>query len=563
MKNKIRLLIKKLFEWEYINILIIIFFSFFFLFPFLFKYICGDDTGFHLKNIEFYSNISIFSKIVPGYMNNLGWGVGIFYPCLPHILGAIILKFLKIFGFGSILAIKILKLFIVILSGLFMYFLASKIYKDKTKGMLCSLFYLSSSYFFVDTYMRDAINESAVFVFIPLVFLGLYYLFNEQNKFFFYLCFIMGYVGMIYCHLVLTMWFTILLLFFLIFYFKKIFIKDIFISFVISIFIVVGLTGTFIFPLVEHMIVDKWFIPAYKNVWILPFRGYLIPDYYKTISEGLLFINFSHFVIILFFVGLFNIIFMRKKYKYDKNFLVGILLFSVVSVIISSQTWFWNIIPKFFNNIQFSWRLVAFSTFGVCLFAGSGLETIYNFFKDKYRYVFNLFLLVLIFDFTYNNIKLVDFKDDIMNICFYDPNVFSIDYFPNKANNNIDYIKNIDSKKAKVLSGSGNVEIISNDKDIKFRTSNIDKYIEIELPKFYYLGYEIVDKNGNKIKYSESDMGLIKLKVNKNGVYQLKYTGTMLYKISILYKVITIIFMVYVIINKNKFWQVNKYDKKK
>ena len=113
-------------------------------------------------------------------------------------MGAIFLKVIKNFGYSYILAIRLVKVIIVILSGINMYFLGYKVYKSKLKGMFAALFYLSSSYFFVDFYMRDALNESMIFIFMPLIFLSLIYLFNENNNKIFYILFISGYIGMIY-----------------------------------------------------------------------------------------------------------------------------------------------------------------------------------------------------------------------------------------------------------------------------------------------------------------------------------------------------------------------------
>ena len=84
-----------------------------------------------MANIAIYSKILVFDKIVPNFANNMGWGVGIFYPCLPHVLGAIFLRIIGNFGFPYVMAIKLVKSLIVLLSGINMYFLAKKLYNSK------------------------------------------------------------------------------------------------------------------------------------------------------------------------------------------------------------------------------------------------------------------------------------------------------------------------------------------------------------------------------------------------------------------------------------------------
>ena len=188
LKSKI---LKKLDNSKYLNkyIIIILIFSLFLFSPLLFNYIYGDDSTFHAANILIRGSsiFSIFSKIVPEIGNNLGYGIGIFYPVLPHALGGLILNIISIFGLGEYAALKIVKFLVIFLSGITMYLLASKLFKNKNYGLMSSIFYISSSYFFVDMYSRDALNESFVFIFMPLIFLGIYYLFNEHDKTKFYL----------------------------------------------------------------------------------------------------------------------------------------------------------------------------------------------------------------------------------------------------------------------------------------------------------------------------------------------------------------------------------------
>ena len=553
--------IKKVIELKVFYIILILLFSLIYMSPFLFGYIYGDDTVFHLMNIDLYSNTSIFSKIIPLYVNNMGWGVGIFYPCLPHIFGALILRIINNFGFTSILALKFVKFVITFLSGLFMYLLSLKIYKNEKLSIFSSLFYISSSYFFVDTYMRDALNESAIFVFIPLVFLGVYYLLNEQNNKKFYICFISGYVGMIYCHLLITMWFTFLIAIFLLFYLKKILTFKIIKPFILSIVIVVGLTGTFIFPLLEHMVNGNWFIPAYKHVWCLPIYGYFVGDYYKTSTNGLLFIRFPSYVIVLTIIGVFNLIFGRKKYKYDRRFLSGILVFSIISMFLSSQSIFWNNAPKFFNTIQFAWRIVVFSTFGICLFSVSGFESVYNIFKDKYRYILTIFMMCLIAAFTFNNMSLVRINNNIdygeyvyKNFSKYS----NRDYLPNKFIENIDYVASLKDDDLHI-DGNASVKILRNETSyFVFKISDIENDINIEIPRLYYLGYTVTDSNNNVIGYTESSNGLIQVNIKKNGVYKLKYTGTFWYKFALIYKFIIVVILILKISSKRIF--INRKD---
>lgn len=152
MKKKIKTIYASLKKHQYINLylLIVIIFSLFIFSPFVLKYINGDDTAFHLANIVARSDIlfDIPGVIIPRIGNNLGYAVGLFYPSFPHAMGAFILAFISHIGFNAVAALKLVKLLIILSSGIFMYLLASKIFNNNLKGLYASIFYITSSYFF-------------------------------------------------------------------------------------------------------------------------------------------------------------------------------------------------------------------------------------------------------------------------------------------------------------------------------------------------------------------------------------------------------------------------------
>ena len=83
---------------------------------------------------------------------------------------------------------------------------------------------------------------------------------------------------------------------------------------------------------------------------------------------------------------------------------------------------------------------------------------------------------------------------------------------------------------------------------MEFTVSNINKEIEIELPRIYYLGYEIKQISSKKtynIKYNESNNGFIKLKIKRNGKIIVKYKGTTLYNYL---KIIRLLFIIIITI---------------
>ena len=63
-----------------------------------------------------------------------------------------------------------------------MYYFMKKITKDKNVSILGSALYMVMPYHLTDMYIRGSVGEFLSFIFIPLVFLGLYNLFNEEKK---------------------------------------------------------------------------------------------------------------------------------------------------------------------------------------------------------------------------------------------------------------------------------------------------------------------------------------------------------------------------------------------
>lgn len=523
---------------KYINIytITIFLFSLFMFLPMFFNYFLGDDTTFHAANISARGlNLSnVFLKILPEVGNNLGYGIGIFYPMLPHLLGGLILNFISIFGLGEYATLKILKFIVIFGSGIFMYLFSSKLFKSKNHGLIASLFYISSSYFFTDIYSRDALNESFVFIFIPLIFLGIYYLFQENDKFKFYLCFVSGYTLMMYSHLVLSVWLTLIFIVFLLLFVKDIFKKENFISLVIAALLILIFTSPFIIPLIEHMLNGEYIIFDTKLstlTWTLDLKQFFVQISDITGSHNYLFTNFNIVVILLSLVVLFKI-FTKKIPSYRRKFIVGFLLITIISVILVCNNTIWHYTPYFLNNLQFPWRMCAFITFGISLFAVEGLDVFYSLFKKKFVPIASLLIIVILLGNIYYNMQNIQYVKSLpYNIN--DGMGWGYEYLPLETKNNMTYFEKRNDNKIKIEKGRAKVKVISNNvPSMEFSVNDIKESVTLELPRLYYLGYKIVDEEGKEINYFKNDKGLISIKLNKDGKYYVSYPGTTSYQIA-------------------------------
>jgi len=152
---------------NWFNYLVIISISLFYFIILLDSNVFYDahDLEFHASNmIAMAGEISfknlIPGKILPSLVNNLGYGVNIFYPSLPHLIGAYVYKVV-----GSIpLTFKLLSFFLINLSGIAMYEFVRIVFKNKKQALMSAVTYISMPYFFADFFIRCAWNECFLFL---------------------------------------------------------------------------------------------------------------------------------------------------------------------------------------------------------------------------------------------------------------------------------------------------------------------------------------------------------------------------------------------------------------
>ena len=525
------------------------------------NYLIADDTIFHTSNILVMKNtISISNlipdKILPTLVNNLGYGVNIFYPMFPHLIGAYLAEFFDLFNIGIAGTMKFIHFMIIFLSGICMYKYIDIAFKNKKQALLTAILYQSTPYLFTDVFMRGAYNESFLFIYLPIIFLGLYYLFEtkEYNKF--YLCFILGYTLLIYSHLVLTIYLTIFLIPILLIYYRKLFNTNILNKLIIGSILILLITSNFWGPLLEHNLLKIYYIFNLKYVnnlsvqianiiyYFLPMNYYPVPTF-KSPNYFLLF-YISPICLSLIICNYFSIYKQKIKKEHNKP-LIGIFLFLVLALFLASNTFIWNFIPNILKNIQFTWRIAIFVAFSAVILAGYGIRL----FSEKTQKI--LLVITIIFGIISNynltsklNYKKIDEIDFLKDSCC--KLQWSYEYLPvtSKMNSLQLYNKN------EYLGES--IKVITNDvPNMKFEVFDITNSITIEFPRIYYLGYKLTNEDGKEIKLYQNGFGLLEAKINENGTYYLTYPGTKIDRITKFLSQITITScIIYIIFIKKK-----------
>ena len=257
----------------------------------------GADGRFHASIIQAYRDsfsqgIFFTSGILPNIGGNLGYGTALFYPTLIHLITGFI-AFLIPSEYDVYYAMDIIYFFNFFFASLTMFLLSKKLFNNNFIALISGIIYTLTPYHLAQIYTCDAFAQIWLFVFLPLVFLGVYYLIIKNYKrFYFY--FILGIVGCIYSHMMSSFYLAIISLIIIsIFYFKEIFNKYNIKPIIIAVLIILGLTAPLYLTLLYFKIFGNYqvFLPGHmvlngiENTFIPP-ELYLYHD--PTKGEQLL-----------------------------------------------------------------------------------------------------------------------------------------------------------------------------------------------------------------------------------------------------------------------------------
>lgn len=525
------------------------------------KFILGHDSLYHFSNIEALTQAIKdlnFTEITPLIANSFGYGGSIFYPKLPHYLLAIFSLILEVFGLSIKTAISIGNILTIILSGIFMNKLLDMLFNNKKVSIVGSCVYITMPYFISDIFVRSALNESFLYMFMPLVLIGLIYL-QENNIKKFYLYFIIGYIGMMGSHLVLSVYFTILVCIIILINIKKFFTKSRFKHLLIASLILLILILPKAILMIEHKNLNIYgvfdsklmgsTVAGVKSFSLSP-MDFLIPNIY---SDG---INYFINIIVIIF-GIFAVFYLlfKEKNKDKKTLIFSVTVFLCFSVFLSTKFFPYQFIPKLLLSIQFASRNHLFTCFALSIIFGYGLNIVIS----KYKKASNAIIFLIIASSCFFAVLIVNNATYIENVVHdtYAGMGVQKEYLTTNAIKNIDYFETR-GQEIKILSDDNNakIKVIDNNvPNLKFKISKLkeNQDVELELPRLYYLGYDIQQQNGKetqKINYKNSKNGFVKIKLDDNGIVTVNYTGTIFYRVSKLIRLIFILIFILVFLIK-------------
>ena len=325
------------------------------------------DEPFHLSNALLIETVLFrYKLILPTIFNSYGYGVHLFYPRFPHLVLAFTYHFLKIFKLTVLDSLVFIDVLISIISSILIYHLAFKLLKKKNLALLSTIIFIFSPYRISDFVTRCSFNECFIFIFAPMIFIGLLYLLEGKYKEF-YIYFILGYVGMFNSHLVMSLYLTILIIPFLLLNMKKLLKWEKINRLLIATVIVTLICSPFFITFLEnskgdYLVYQKDYMTSleYMDYYSLePFEFFNTKVEYNW--DVLYFFNIASFVLTI--ISLAFAIITKEKNKSNIYFYVLFFL----SILISSKLMPWKILPNFLYMIQFPWRMVTYLTIALAI----------------------------------------------------------------------------------------------------------------------------------------------------------------------------------------------------
>lgn len=584
VKEKLKRIIPNIKSGEYANIAIIFIVSIFVCLPLLNKNcnIYIDDGIQHLCRLIGTEQTLVSKQFLPmimsNFCNNFGYSWNIFYSPLTAYIPLIF----RIFSFSFETCLKLFMFVVTVATGIAMYKFVIKITKNKNIAILASVLYIIAPYRITDMYVRMALAELTSFIFIPMVFSGMYSIINENKK---SSLLIIGASGLILTHTVVCMYTAMLCFVYLIVFIRKLNKKSI-LNLLVSLLMIVLITSFYWVGLAQHYFSTSYevFVPGrMERVDVLNFYKTSLSQLVYTDQEQ----NMIYEIGIVTFIGLLltpiAIMKFEKKEK-EKDFTKIYGLFGILGIVLTIMTlkiFPFEKLPGTFTMIQFTFRLFEFTSFFFAIISAVNFWILIKNFNIRDVIIISLIacLLTTIYGKKISYEKKYDEKDFIeprrvtKDVGRINAGMASFEYLPSKAFNCLktyiadredvpiilnnsdnqitisDYEKNGSNMKMKILkaspelaNGTDKVSEVSeeltneedtiseaNQDDESSKANTTSEDIEIELPYIYYLGYR-VKIDGKEVKYTESEHGFVQINVdkelNEEAEITVKYLGT-------------------------------------
>lgn len=517
----------------------------------------GHDVYFHMTRMEALAQ-EIDAGNIPARLyyfvyDGYGYASPMFYGDLFLIIPALLI----LMGVPMPLAYKAFMIICVCACVLMAYYCGKKMFSKKSAAVCFAFTYAVSSYFAVDVFTRAAVGEMQAFVFVPLAFLGLHSIINEQGKYWYFLP--IGLAAILFSHLITSVMTAFFLLIYALLHCVKL-VKNpkkiLGIGFCAVVFAL--LSASFLLPLLEQLADTKFLSTDGSSATVFG----TLEQRSMTLRQLFSLFNFSvtndpwipngigYLPLILVVFRLF----VLRKVKFCKGDTFFLTANFCLFMICNLFPWEKEILQKLVGTIQFPWRIMLFATLFLALAAA---EYSTHLEKEDVRVFTSIVCIAGICAFgsvyipRYNiyasyeesGYKVVYYKDK--NIGY---NIGTGEYLPSGTNRNRLY------QRGNVIRSDGNNTLFTQEK-------NGDMYIPIkygekmgtyiDLPLIKYKGYTatFTGESGKTAEltpyYGENNVLRLYLNdITEDGTVYVTYSGTATQHISFIISVASVIALV-------------------
>ena len=357
----------------------------------------GQDLTFHLMRIEGLAEGlkqgQFPVKMQPVWLNDYGYPVSIMYGDLLLYIPAV----LRIIGFSLQASYKIYLVMIQIITAVNTYLCCKEITEDRKLGVVGCFLYMFATNRMTNIYYRAAVGEYTALAFLPLVFLGLFYLLGEKErtkaekkKAFFLL--VMGYTFMLESHMLSFNIAIVFSIIYCLFHFKK-FLQN-FWFLVKTALITIGLNLVFLVPMADYMISHDMKVKFASQIENMQEHGLFLSQLFQmfrfpvslsgNVMNGVggdmaIGIGLAYMLMLALFVWELCCCFWKKKkgVAYEgmiEKESIRIFVIFFLCLVMSCYFFPWHAIGKIpvlgslLTPYQFAWRFIGIATFlGVIL----------------------------------------------------------------------------------------------------------------------------------------------------------------------------------------------------
>ena len=487
-----------------------------------------------------------FPVIMSAFCNGFGYAWNLFYSPFTDFTPLLF----KWIGFSFTGCIKLFVFIITFLTGLSMYQCVKEISKNSKIAIVAAMLYIVAPYRLTDMYIRYALAELTSFVFLPWIFLGLYRILYQKKKKDFLLA--IGTIGLILTHTVITMYTAIFCFIYVLLHSKRLKNKNVLKQLIVNLVFAIVITSFFWMPLLETKQSAEYevFQPGrMERTEVLVAYKLDITDLLFTKPDG----GMSYEIGFLSLIGLALTTIAIKKMRKNKKqmaFLYKTYLFmlitGIVFVVMTLKIFPFEHLPPIFKMLQFSFRMLEFSSFFFAVVAAINLGMAIREISIKDIGILGVALVILTAFFNTHLRYLEEFNENMLwpavpvtaETGRVHAGMASFEYLPSNAFQNRSYIETRDQS-VKVIQGSAQIENEQKQNtNLSFKIQYVVEESLLELPYIYYPGYQVIlqKEDGSKVelKTLETENGFVgvEIPVLEKATVQVQYTGTWIMKVS-------------------------------